>query len=138
MYNSIFALLSFTAWSLLLLFGVVTFRVIQVLAGTKKSNEFPAWIQHGSDLYWRINRAHLNTIESLPAFAVIVLTAFFLGFQNSLFETLAWTVVGARILQTGAHLSGGGEWHVNVRFTGFLIQVLSFAVMLVILFQSLL
>ncbi|MFB5652179.1 MAPEG family protein [Leptospira wolffii] len=138
MFSSITALLSFTGWSLLLLFGVVTFRVAQVLAGTKKSNEFPAWIQHGSDFYWRLHRAHQNCMESLPVFAVIVLTAFYLGFQDPIFEILARVVAGARILQSVAHLSGGGEWNVNVRFTGFLIQFASFVAMLVILLRSLL
>ncbi len=138
MFSSIFALLFFTGWTILLVLAVGTYRTLQVLAGQKKANEFPSGTPHGSDLYWRVNRAHMNSVEALPVFAILVLATFYLGFQSSVFETLAWVVVGARILQTSAHLSGGGEWHVNIRFTGFLIQYVSFAVMLVILARSIL
>lgn len=138
MFSSLFPLIAFTAWTILLVLIVVSFRTAQVLAGTKKSNEFPAWIQHGSDLYWRIHRAHLNCVEGLPVFAVLVLTFILSGYQNDTFDLLAWIVFGARILQTSAHLSGGGVWNVNVRFTGFIIQYLCFTAMLVILVRSIL
>ncbi|TGL61104.1 MAPEG family protein [Leptospira sarikeiensis] len=138
MLNSVFPLIAFTAWTILLVLTVASFRSIQVLLGQKKSNEFPAWVQHGSDLYWRINRAHLNCVETLPIFGVLVLTFLVSGYQNDTFDLLAWIVFGARILQTSAHLSGGGVWNVNVRFAGFLIQHISFATMLVILVRSLL
>ncbi|TGK02741.1 MAPEG family protein [Leptospira langatensis] len=138
MISSLYSLLFFTGWTILLVLFVAGFRTVQVLAGKKKSNEFPAWVQHGSDLYWRLHRAHINCIESLPVFAVLVLTSAYLGFQAPLFDSLAMIVCGGRVLQTSAHLSGGGEWNVNVRFTGFLIQYASFAYMLVILLRSML
>ncbi|TGK12106.1 MAPEG family protein [Leptospira fletcheri] len=137
MYDSLHALLSFTGWTLLLGLGVILFRVSQVLAGKKKSNEFPAWIQHGSDFYWRLNRAHLNCLENLPVFAVLVFAGAILDPDQAIFDLLAWIVFAARILQTCAHLSGGGVWPVNVRFTGFFLQYVSFGSMLLLLLKSL-
>ncbi|TGK06756.1 MAPEG family protein [Leptospira semungkisensis] len=136
MISSLYSLIFFTGWTIILVLVVAGFRVAQVLAGKKKSNEFPAWTQHGSDFYWRIHRAHVNCIESLPVFAVLVLIALDIGYQSHLFDVLSMIVCGGRVLQTTAHLSGGGEWNVNVRFTGFLIQYACFAYMLVILLQS--
>ncbi|WP_039948474.1 MAPEG family protein [Leptospira fainei] len=137
MYSSLHALLSFTSWTLLLGFGIILFRVTLVLTGKKKSNEFPAWIQHGSDFYWRLYRAHLNCLENLPIFAVLVFAGAILDPNPAMFDLFAWTAFASRILQTSAHLSGGGEWPVNIRFTGFLLQYASFVSMLYLLIQSL-
>ncbi|PJZ69847.1 MAPEG family protein [Leptospira perolatii] len=136
MSGSIQALLAFTTWAMFLGSAVILYRVAQVLTGKKKSNEFPAWLQHGSDFYWRVNRAHLNCLENLPIFATLVFVGTFLNITDSLFETLGWVVFGARLVQSSAHLSGGGVWPVNVRFTGFLVQYVSFAGMLYIIFDG--
>jgi uncharacterized MAPEG superfamily protein len=69
------ALVLHAAWVLVLVLAIGAWRMGQVFAGQKKANEFPSGTQHGSDAYWRLNRAHMNTVENLPTFAALVLGA---------------------------------------------------------------
>ncbi|XDD50782.1 MAPEG family protein [Leptospira sp. WS92.C1] len=130
MNPAIIALLGFVLWTILLGLWVVSIRSFKVLKGEKKSNEFPGGIQHGSDFYWRLNRAHVNCIENLPLFATLVLIGSFAGVLDSTFALVCEVILVARILQTTAHLSSGSALAVNVRFTGFLIQYGSFLCLL--------
>ena len=54
---------------------------------------FAAGVPHGSDAYWRLNRAHLNTLENLPIFAAIVLSGWVVGMESAMFNRLAVIVV---------------------------------------------
>ena len=51
---------------IVLVTAIGAFRVLQVLTRKKAANEFPSGTPHGGDLYWRLNRAHMNTAENLP------------------------------------------------------------------------
>ncbi|AOP36131.1 MAPEG family protein [Leptospira tipperaryensis] len=126
MNPAIIALIGFTAWTILLGIGVISIRTFKVLKGEKKSNEFPSGIQHGSNFYWRLNRAHVNCVENLPIFATLVLIGAFVGVLDSTFAMVSQIILGARLIQTAAHLSSGSDIAVNVRFTGFVVQYGSF------------
>jgi uncharacterized MAPEG superfamily protein len=123
MTTPLWCLLGFILWTLLLLTGIGVARVSQVVAGSAQPNSFTSGVPHGSDSYWRLNRAHMNCLENLPLFAAVVLTAAVLGINNSTLDTLAVVFLLARIGQTTAHLSSGGVMAVNVRFTFFLTQI---------------
>ena len=116
-------LLGFVAWTLFLLFLIGVARVSKVLAGKAKAGDFPAGVPHGSDPYWRLNRAHLNCLENLPLFGSVVLIATVAGIRAAILDTLSRVILGARIGQSLAHLSSGGEVAVNVRFAFFLAQL---------------
>ncbi len=120
-------LVGFALWAVLLVMGVGFSRVAQVLAGKKRANEFPSGTQHGGDRYWRLNRAHLNTVENLPIFAALVIAGVLLHVSSAAFATLPVVIVGARIVQSVVHVSSGSVVAVNVRFTAFLTQVVCFA-----------
>ncbi|EMN02885.1 MAPEG family protein [Leptospira noguchii str. 1993005606] len=122
MNPAIIALLGFIFWTLFLGLGVVSIRSFKVLTGSNKSNEFPAGIKHGSEFYWRLNRAHINCIENLPVFGILVLIGVFAGVLDNRFELVTQIILGARIFQTLSHLSSGSVLAVNARFTGFMIQ----------------
>ncbi|MBM9501107.1 MAPEG family protein [Leptospira sp. 201903071] len=126
MNPAIIALIGFTIWTILLGIGVISIRTFKVLKGEKKSNEFPSGVQHGSNFYWRLNRAHNNCIENLPIFATLVLIGAFIGVLDSTFAFVSQIVLGARLIQSLAHLSSGSEMAVNIRFTGFVVQYGSF------------
>ena len=98
-------------------------RVSKVVAGTAKPTDFTAGVPHGSDAYWRLNRAHLNCLENLPLFASVVLVATVASMRSPTLDTLARVYLGARVGQSLAHLSSGGTGAVNVRFGFFLVQV---------------
>jgi uncharacterized MAPEG superfamily protein len=69
------SLLLFAAWTLLIMFVAVNWRVLEIARGgpanswTRGSAKAaPAWVG-------RFEHAHLNCLENLPIFAVIVLAA---------------------------------------------------------------
>ncbi|TGM53136.1 MAPEG family protein [Leptospira adleri] len=126
MNPAIIALIGFATWTILLGVGVIGIRTFKVLKGEKKSNEFPSGMEHGSGFYWRLNRAHVNCVENLPIFATLVLIGAFVGVLDSTFALVCQIILGARLVQSLAHLSSGSEMAVNVRFTGFVTQYGSF------------
>lgn len=126
----LYCLLAYAMWTLSVVwFGVGVWRVSQVLRGKARPGSFPAEVPHGPDWYRRVLRAHMNCVENLPVFGAVVLTGAVTGFSNPTFDLLAQIVLGARICQTLAHISSGRGLVINVRFTFFLIQLVSIAVM---------
>lgn len=123
MTEPLLALLAFVAWTATLLIAVGTSRVVKVLSGGAGPADFPSGVPHGSDAYWRLNRAHLNCIEFLPLFGAVVIVGVVAGVESAGFERLAWAVPAARVGQSLAHLASGTGAAVNVRFGFFLVQV---------------
>jgi uncharacterized MAPEG superfamily protein len=127
----LWALLGYVVWTMLLVTAILGARGVAVLHGEKKVNEFPGGVQHGGDLYWRLNRAHVNTAENLPIVAILVLVGTLVHTSSRAWNVLPLVALGARVLQSIAHVSSGSVMAVNVRFTGFVVQYLCFAWMLV-------
>lgn len=125
-------LLGFALWPIVLVSGIGMFRVSQVLTGKAKPNSFPSGTPHGSDVYWRLNRAHINSLESLPIFGAVVLVGVVAHAETALFGNLALIALIARALQSIVHISGNTSVHVNVRFTFFLVQNVCFVMMALI------
>jgi uncharacterized MAPEG superfamily protein len=119
----LWCLLGFVLWTLVLLSGIGIARVAQVATGRATPNAFPAGVPHGSDAYWRLNRAHANCVENVPLFASVVLVATLAQVHGPTMDRFAETVLIARVGQSLAHLSSGSNLAVNVRFTCFLIQI---------------
>ena len=102
--------------------GIGLHRVIEVLRGNKPPNGFPSGEKHGPDWYWRVNRAHMNTVENLPVYGALVLAGAVLGLDGA-FTTAAWVGFGARVAQSFFHVLSGRSMAVNLRFTAFLVQL---------------
>lgn len=130
--TAIEALLGFAAWTVLLVIGVVLYRVYRFLRGTP-INSWPRGMRNPSDapLFTRMADAHSNCLENLPVFAVIVLAAAALGRLDAI-HGLAPYVLYARVLQSLVHLTGVSQAHVLVRATFWTIQLVLFVWMLVI------
>ncbi|MDF3821914.1 MAPEG family protein [Leptospira sp. 96542] len=124
------SLFIFIAWTLFLGVSLTSFRSIQVLIGKKKSNEFPAGIQHGSDFYWRLNRAHQNCLENLPIFLAVVFLVSTLGKLDSFVNDASVVIIVTRILQSITHLLSGNVFAVNIRFTFYMTQIVTYIVIL--------
>lgn len=127
--TALLCLLAFALWPVLLVTAIGAFRVSQVLARKVAPNGFPSGTPHGGDLYWRLNRAHINALESLPVFAAIVLAGALAHVDAPTFDTLAEVAVGARIGQSLVHVAGSTNHHVNVRFSFFVTQLVCFVLM---------
>ncbi|MEQ1440034.1 MAPEG family protein [Fontimonas sp. SYSU GA230001] len=123
------ALLGFAAWTLALVALAVTWRVAEVLRGRPANSwtrgaaaEVPGFVK-------RAEHAHLNCLENLPIFAVIVLVAPAIGKSPVVDAVAAW-VLYARIGQSVTHLIGTSHWLVLIRATFYSIQVALFAYLL--------
>ena len=119
-------LLGFAAWTVALLLSIGAARTIPVLQGRKRASEFTPGVPHGSDRYWRLNRAHLNCLENLPIFAVLVFLAQFTGVAGPTMDTLARAVLAARVGQSLTHIASGSDTAVLIRFSFFGVQVIAF------------
>jgi uncharacterized MAPEG superfamily protein len=127
---SLWSLLGFTVWTLLLVMaGIGLPRIRAVLVDKVRANSFVAGTPHGSDRYQRTMRAHMNCIENLPVFATLVLLGAALGLQSPLFEHAALIVLPARVLQSVTHVISGRSRAVVVRFGFFSLQFVCFLTM---------
>lgn len=129
-------LILFAVWALLLVITIGVWRFTQFLTGTVPQGGFNPGAPHGSDAYWRVNRAHLNAVENLPIFGAVVLSGVVLNIQDPLFQTLANVVLAARVVQSVIHVSSGAQLMVLLRFTFYLIQVLSMLAMAAIVLPA--
>ena len=127
--SPIVALILFAAWTLFLVFTSVNWRLFEILRGVPanswtrgKAKESPAWVT-------RCEHAHMNCLENLPIFAVIVLAAYGLQ-QTPAILALAPIVLAARIGQSVVHLIGVSHWLVLLRAAFFTVQVLLMFLML--------
>jgi uncharacterized MAPEG superfamily protein len=121
--HSVIALIFFALWTIALVLMVGADRVLQVMEGKAQPNSFTPGAPHGSDSYWRINRAHMNAAENLAIFAAIVLSGWVVGMETATFNLLAVIVVVARVIQSAIHISSGSVMAVNLRFAAFGVQL---------------
>ncbi|HSZ11337.1 MAG TPA: MAPEG family protein [Rhizomicrobium sp.] len=134
--HSLIALVFYALWVIVLVLMIGFDRVTQVLRGQTPVNGFPSGQKHGSDSYWRINRAHINACENLPIFAAIVLAGWAVSQEGAQFNLLATVVVVARIIQSAIHISSGSTMAVNLRFTAFAVQLVCEIWMAVLVLQT--
>lgn len=120
--DSIIALVWFALWAIVLVLGIGAMRFRELRKGATPDS-FKAGERHGSDVYWRLYRAHANTLENLPVFAAIVLTAWVVGMETKTFNQLAVTVLVARIVQSLIHIASGHPRAIIARFLAFAVQI---------------
>ena len=121
--SPIAALVLFAVWALLLVVSIGIWRVGQLLTGSVPKGGFTPGAQHGTDAYWRLNRAHANAVENLPIFGAVVLGGIALNVGDPMFQTLATIVLLARVAQSLIHISSGLQIVTLMRFTAYLVQV---------------
>lgn len=130
-------LVGYALWTMLLVVAVVSARAVDVFTGRKRINEFPGGVQHGGDAYWRLYRAHANSVENLPIVAVLILVGTVAHVASSpTFARLAEVALAARVVQTLAHVTSGSVAAVNVRFTAFATQMVCFGWMAVAILRA--
>jgi len=125
------ALTLFALWALGLVLAIGAWRSVEMFAGRARANSFPSGTQHGSDMYWRLNRAHMNTLENLPIFGVLVLAGVTLQVQDLAFQVLPSLIFVARVVQTTIHIVSGSVLAVTLRFSAYVVQVASMIVLAV-------
>jgi uncharacterized MAPEG superfamily protein len=134
--HSILALVFYALWAIALVLMVAGDRVLLVLKGEAKITEFSPGVPHGTDSYWRINRAHMNTVENLPIFGAVVLAGWAIGLETLLFNRLAVIVVCARVVQSVIHILSGSALAINLRFVAYGVQLVCIVWMAVLIVQE--
>ena len=119
----LYALIGFVFWTVFLVTAIGALRLRMLMRGEKKPNEFPSGTPHGSDAYWRLNRAHLNCLENLPLFAAVVLVAAVTNVHSEFINNLARVFIIARVCQSVVHIASGSSRAVQVRFMFYVTQV---------------
>jgi uncharacterized MAPEG superfamily protein len=127
---SLWSLLGFTAWTLLLVLGVVMYRSAMVLGGKRRAN---AWGRNqpaqDPEFLQRLAHAHANCLENLPLFGAVILVAGLTG-KLGLTDPLAGWYLALRVCQSTVHLTGTSHWQVFIRFSFFLPQLLLLGLMM--------
>lgn len=116
------ALTGFIAWTLGLLIVMEVLRSALVLRGQVPANGFKPDNANLSPFMQRLARAHANCIESLPVFGGLLLVAWVSG-RAPLTDSLAYLLLGARIVQSSVHLASLSNAAVTVRFSAFAVQM---------------
>lgn len=118
------ALLGLVAWTLLLMFVLLSQRGLLVLAGRMQVNAFaPDGSNTPGAFAQRLVRAHANCLENLPLQAAVLLYAMHVE-MTAVTDPLAHLLLGARLFQSSMHLIGTSPLLVWLRFAGLLVQLL--------------
>jgi uncharacterized MAPEG superfamily protein len=126
-------LLGFAAWTLLLLMATVgVYRWGNILLAKARIASFRSDQLEGAGWYQRGTRAHVNCIENLPVFGVIVYVISTIGLQGPTVDALCIAVLAARVVQSTVHVSHvQTDAFVSVRFSFYSVQLVSFLVLIV-------
>lgn len=122
------SLLGFTVWTFLLVVVGIGVPRLTAIAQGARPNSFVPGTAHGSERYQRTMRAHMNCVENLPVFAVLVLTGTMLHLRGA-FDLTAALVLAARVLQSATHIASGRNRAVILRFAFFVVQLVCFVAM---------
>ncbi len=93
-----------------------------VMTKSIQANEFRPDNANLSPFMQRLARAHSNCLEGLPIFGGLMLVAVLAG-RSAVTDPLAYTLLGARVLQSVLHLSSLSVQAVTLRFAAFAVQM---------------
>lgn len=122
MSQTLLALLGFICWTLLLLVLMEAIRSKLVLTGAVAANGFNPDNSGLSPFMQRLARAHANCLEGLPVFGGLMVVAI-LAERSSVTDSLAYVLLGARIIQSTIHLASTSSLAVTARFAAFAVQM---------------
>lgn len=116
-------LIAYALWPLAMLVVLFFARLSAAAGGKRAVNTFkPYGDTEGLDA---ISRAHMNTIENLPVFTVVYLSALWTG-ADAPIGTLGWVAFGARVAQSLIHLASRTPNAVRLRALLLAVQLVCF------------
>ena len=119
---TVFALLGFIGWTLVLLVVMESIRSKLVLLKEVAPNDFNPENSNLSPFMQRLARAHANCVEGLPIFGGLLILALVTSNAN-ITDQLALVFLGARVLQSTIHLVSLSPTAVTLRFGAFALQM---------------
>lgn len=140
MTTPIWTLFGFALWTLLLLFATVgVYRWSRILTGRASVREWQPDTNQGSNWYKRAMQAHMNCIENLPIYAVIVFAITSANVQHDILNISAIIILIARILHSLVHIIfEQTEIIAIIRFSFYFIQIIFMLIMAIFLLLVLL
>ncbi len=124
MSNTQCALLGLASWQVIVLLLLAGFRIYVAATQKKAANTFAP---DGSDVPGfgqRLVRVHANCYENIPLYLALLLFAI-VSQQTAVTDSGALILLGARIGQSVAHMISTSLPAVMLRFTLFVVQVLT-------------
>jgi uncharacterized MAPEG superfamily protein len=115
-------LIGLTAWTLFLLVLMETLRSRLILMKSVAANALQPDNANLSPFMQRLARAHANCVESLPVFSALLIVALLTN-RAGVTNPLAPWLLGARLVQSSAHLASLSLPAVWIRFLAFAIQI---------------
>lgn len=120
--QSSIALAGLITWALLLLVLMEGIRSWLVLAGKVPANGFSPDNANLSAFMQRLARAHANCIEGFPIFGGLLILAVATN-RTAITDSLAYWLLGARVIQSIIHLVSTSATAVTARFSAFSVQM---------------
>ena len=115
-------LLSYVAWTMLLVMSLGIYRTVLVMKGGRAANSFSASGGDVGGLGQRLTRAHANCYENAPIGGAVLLYAIAAG-QTGITDGLAYVFLAARIAQSIVHIISTSNMFVLIRFAFFGVQL---------------
>jgi uncharacterized MAPEG superfamily protein len=115
-------LIGLAAWTLFLLILMETLRSRLILTKAVAANALKPDNANLSPFMQRLARAHANCVESLPVFSALLLVALITN-RAGVTNPLAPWLLGARLVQSSAHLASLSIPAVWIRFIAFAVQI---------------
>ncbi|MGY3240043.1 putative MAPEG superfamily protein [Bradyrhizobium sp. USDA 4448] len=122
MSTTAYALTGFVTWALFLLVVMESIRTKLVVTRQVAPNGFTPDNSGLSPFMQRLARAHANCIEGLPIFGGLLAVAIMTS-RTAITDSLAFLLLGARIVQSIIHLASTSPLAVSLRFTAFAVQL---------------
>ena len=122
MNASVFALVIYVSWMILLLGILGSLRAGLTLTGKRAPNSFCPDGSDVSSFSVRLCRTHANCYESFPIIGGLLLLAIATS-STEITDGLAYYLIAARILQSIVHLISTSNIAVQLRFALFLVQI---------------
>ncbi len=122
MNTTLTALTGFIAWTLFLLVLMEIIRSKLVVTKAMPANGFHPDNANLTPFMQRLARAHANCLEGLPIFGGLMLIAV-IASRSAVTDPLAYTLLGARVLQSIIHLASLSVVAVTLRFIAFAVQM---------------
>lgn len=125
----------FALWTVILSLIVPIWRIALVGLGRARVDDFTPGDAHGSPIYWRTNRAHVNAVENLVVFASLAICGIASGVSATLFGQLCMIALAARVVQSVIHIASGATAATALRCAAFLVQIICFIGIAVLIIQ---
>lgn len=116
-------LIAFALWAVVLQICLLIERARSMRSAKRAINTFKA--TGDTEALDAVSRAHMNTVENLPVFAVVYLCAIWTGSAAPI-ETLGWVAFGARAVQSCIHMISRSPAAVRVRALMLGVQAVCF------------